>query len=72
MHIPKLEKSRKEVVGAESARLITIVLSVFPTVPRVSQSLVYAIKCLMIFKRRMITRHRTLDPAGLYVDYDFI
>ena len=47
-------------------------LSVFHTVPCVSENVVYAIKCRMIFKRRMIFTYRTLDPAGLNMDFNFI
>ena len=49
-----------------------ITLSVFHTVPCVSENVVYAIKCRMIFKRRMIFTYRTLDPAGLNMDFNFI
>ena len=49
-----------------------ITLSVFHTAPCVSKNVVYAIKCRMIFKRRMVFTYRTLDPAGLNMDFNFI
>ena len=49
-------------------------LSVFRIVPRVRENVVYVIKCQMIiiFKRRMIFSYRTLDLAGLNVDFNLI
>ena len=49
-----------------------IMLSVFHTIPCVSQNVLYAIKWRIIFKRRMIFTYRTLDPAGLNMDFNFI
>ena len=46
-----------------------IMISLFHTVPCASQNVVYAIKCRIIFKRRMIFTYRTLDPAGLNMDF---
>ena len=50
-------------VTRASCRINTILLSVFRTFSRVSENVVYVMKCGMIFKCRMIFRYRTLDPA---------
>lgn len=78
VHVPKHEKWRKEVVGAKLKRHNTILTSQYhhsrrvSSVCRVSENLFYAIKCRMIFLCRMVFRHRTPDPAGLNVDFNFL
>ena len=44
-------------------------VSVFRTVPHVSENVAYTIKCRMMCECRMISRHPTLDPVGLNVTY---
>ena len=75
VHVLKREKSRKGLVGAKSWRRIAswrlsaIMVSIFRTVPHVSENVSYTIKCRIICECRMIFRHPTLDPAVPNVTY---